>query len=199
MELAITRDIATLERLEKEMREDIHAFYRFGANLIQIRKEELYLHKNGGEFQTFEAYCKGVWDMGRAHAYRLMDSSVIVDTVSPIGIQQPINERQARPLSKLEPDQQRVAWAKAVESAPEGKVTAAIVTKVVKEMTTTTEMVTNKPKNITIEQKAISCEFKSAFNQMVIELKNARGLKWTTVSHKDAVEMMQILLNIAEQ
>jgi len=38
-----------------------------------------------------------------------------------------IPEGQLRPLARLEPDQQREAWQKAVETAPEGKVTAAHV------------------------------------------------------------------------
>ena len=46
-----------------------------------------------------------------------------------------IPERQLRPLAKLESEQQRTAWQKAVETAPEGKVTAAHVSKVVKEIT----------------------------------------------------------------
>ena len=44
------------------------------------------------------------------HAYRLMDSCKVIDTVksNPLGYS-PENERQARPLSKLEPEQQRTA------------------------------------------------------------------------------------------
>jgi len=40
-----------------------------------------------------------------------------------------IPESQLRPLTKLrnKPDQQREAWQKVVETAPEGKVTAAHV------------------------------------------------------------------------
>jgi hypothetical protein len=47
-----------------------------------------------------------------------------------------IPERQIRPLTRLndDPEKQRVAWQKAVETAPEGKVTAAHVQKVVREM-----------------------------------------------------------------
>ena len=45
-----------------------------------------------------------------------------------------IPESQLRPLTKLNPDQQREAWQKAIDIAPEGKVTAAIVSKVVKGM-----------------------------------------------------------------
>lgn len=37
----------------------------------------------------------------------------------------PISERQLRSIAKLEPQQQREAWAKAVETAPDGKVTAS--------------------------------------------------------------------------
>lgn len=36
----------------------------------------------------------------------------------------PATESQARPLVKLNPDQQREAWLKAIQTAPEGGVTA---------------------------------------------------------------------------
>lgn len=45
-----------------------------------------------------------------------------------------IPEKHLRPLAALEPDAQRVAWQQAVETAPNGKVTAAHVEMVVKEM-----------------------------------------------------------------
>lgn len=39
----------------------------------------------------------------------------------------PMNERQARALNGLEPDMQVKVWQEVIETAPEGKVTAAIV------------------------------------------------------------------------
>jgi hypothetical protein len=36
----------------------------------------------------------------------------------------PTNERQTRPLTKLAPEDQVKAWAKVIETAPEGKITA---------------------------------------------------------------------------
>lgn len=45
-----------------------------------------------------------------------------------------IPERQLRPLARLEPDQQREAWQKITETAPDGMVTAAHVNKIVREM-----------------------------------------------------------------
>lgn len=135
MELTITKDKQELERLEGVIQKNIGAFYEVGRALMQIRDRELYLLKNGGGFQTFEAYCKGVWDMSRRHAYRLMESCGVIETVKCDQLVTPTTESQTRPLSKLEPQQQREAWAKAVETAPEGKVTAAHVYKIVKEMT----------------------------------------------------------------
>lgn len=123
-----------LERLEGVIRKNLAAFYDVGQALMAIRDKRLYLCKNGGEYQTFEAYCKGIWDMGKSNAYYLISASEVEKNLSTM-VDKPATERQARPLSKLEPEQQRQAWQKAVETAPEGKVTAAHVARVVKGMT----------------------------------------------------------------
>lgn len=136
MEKTIIINTTDLARLEGVIQKNIGAFYEVGKALMEIRDKELYKLKNGGDYQTFESYCKGVWDMGRAYAYRLMDSANVVDTVSPNGQQIPKNERQARALLSLPSEQQTPAWQQAVSTAPDGKVTAAHVTKIVKQMTT---------------------------------------------------------------
>jgi hypothetical protein len=136
MELAITRDKKRLEELEGVIQRNLQSFYEVGRALMEIRDRELYKVKNGGAYGTFEAYCRGAWDFNRAHAYRLMDSAKVIETLSPVGDISPVNERQLRPLTRLndDPEKQRVAWQRAVETAPEGKVTAAHVQKVVREM-----------------------------------------------------------------
>ena len=88
-----------------------------------------------GEYATFVEYCKERWDFARAHAYRLIESAKVIETVSPIGDKIPRTESQARPLTRLSPDQQKEAWQRAVETAPGGKVTAGHVQSVVDEMT----------------------------------------------------------------
>ena len=45
----------------------------------------------------------------------------------------PATESQARPLTRLEPEEQIAAWQEAVETEPNGKVTAAHVERVVQE------------------------------------------------------------------
>ena len=68
-----------LERLEGIIQKNIGAFYEVGKALMEIRNQDLYKLKNGGAYQTFEAYCKGEWDYRRAHAYRLIGSAQVVD------------------------------------------------------------------------------------------------------------------------
>lgn len=62
-----------------------------------------------------------MWDFNRRYAYYLIDSASVLENVNNCS-QKPITESQARPLSRLEPAQQREAWQKAVETAPEGKM-----------------------------------------------------------------------------
>jgi hypothetical protein len=133
MEAVIARNTEDLERLEGIIKTNIGAFYEVGRALMEIRDKGLYKDVLG--FDTFEAYCKERWDMSKRHAYRLMDSFKVIDTVKSDQLVTPQTESQARPLARLEPDQQREAWKQAVETAPEGKVTAAHVYKIVRDMT----------------------------------------------------------------
>lgn len=57
--------------------------------------------------------------MGRNYANKLIASASVVDAVGTIVPVSPATESQARPLSRLEPEQQKEAWQKAVETAPE--------------------------------------------------------------------------------
>jgi hypothetical protein len=73
-------------------------------------------------FETFEAYTKARWDLGKSHAYRLIQAYQVVNNLrvtfnpkvtrrlSPIGDILPGNEFQVRPLVKSDPSEQRNAW-----------------------------------------------------------------------------------------
>ena len=60
----------------------------------------------------------------RRTAYQFIESAAVVENVRHGAQTLPTNERQARPLTKLKPDEQAEAWQEAVDSAPDGKVTA---------------------------------------------------------------------------
>jgi len=88
---------------------------------MEIRDKGLYRDVLG--YQTFEEYCWVKWDMSRFYAYRLIDSAKVIENVDhgQQDLPAPTSERQTRPLARLEPEQQKEAWQKAVETTPEGK------------------------------------------------------------------------------
>jgi len=82
-------------------------FHKIGKALKEIRDSRLYKLIL---FETFDAYTKARWDMGKSHAYRLIQAYQVVNNLSPIGDILPGNESQVRPLVKLDPFEQRKAW-----------------------------------------------------------------------------------------
>jgi hypothetical protein len=74
--------------------------------------------------------------MSIRHADRLMLTARTVEALEsgPVG-PVPVNERQARPLTKLAGPVLQKAWKEAVETAPAGRVTAAHVERVVRTIT----------------------------------------------------------------
>lgn len=119
-----------LAELETVIERGMQTFVDVGRALLEIRDSRLYRRDYG----TFEDYTRERWGMERRHAYRLIDAADAVGNVSNWTQIQPTTESQARPLTSLEPDQQREAWARAVETAPGGRITAAHVQQVVDEI-----------------------------------------------------------------
>jgi len=137
MENAIVRNTTDLERLEGIITRNLQSFYEVGRALMEIRDRGLYRDVLG--YETFEVYCKERWDFARRTAYQYIEAVKTIDNVRH-GAQSevlPANERQIRPLVSLPADKQREAWQQAVDTAPDGKVTAAHVYKIVKGMTNT--------------------------------------------------------------
>lgn len=120
-ELAATEHVRLME-LETEIENGLRTFVDVGNALLEIRDGRLYRQS----FATFEDYCRERWGMQRHYANRLIAAAEVTANLVPIGTI-PATESQARPLTTLEPDQQRAAWRRAVETAPNGKVTASHV------------------------------------------------------------------------
>lgn len=120
-------EVAKLENHELTIQAGLKSFVDVGRALMEIRDGRLYrtTHMN------FESYCQERWGMTRQRAHQLIDSSEVVATVSTVVDILPQTEREARPLAKLEPEDQIEAWKEAVETAPDGVVTAAHVEAVV--------------------------------------------------------------------
>jgi len=114
---------------------------QINANMTNIRSLVLDLYeRKGWDALGYESWRECVvkeFKQSQAYLYRQLEAAQTEKVISPIGEKVEIPESQLRPLVTLrnDPGKQREAWQKAVETAPEGKVTAAHVARVVKGMT----------------------------------------------------------------
>src|SRR5262245_9354442 len=109
-----------LAECEAAIEHILGSFYEPGGALQKIRDERLYRVTHA----TFEKYCRERWDMSKAYANRMIEASSVVANLTPIGVI-PATESQARELAGLNPEEQRKVWKQAIETDPDGHVTAA--------------------------------------------------------------------------
>jgi len=196
-----------LVELEATIQKNLTAFYEVGFALMQIRDNRLYREIYG----TFEEYCKEKWNFTRSYAYRLIASSEVADNLSPVG-DIPESERVVRPLTRIkDPDQQREVYQRAVETAPEGKVTARHIEETVKEVIerkepekkvyqihkdgAEKERRVDRYQNIRPKPEIVSSRFMSAYENMQAAIRNERALGWKGTSMADAEKYVQFLLD----
>ena len=91
-----------LAALESTIQRNLSSFYEIGIALMTIRDKRLY--RDG--FDTFEHYCRERWQFTRMRASQLIAASGVVENVNNC-LQKPTTESQVRPLTKLEPEQQK--------------------------------------------------------------------------------------------
>ncbi|MEH1996604.1 hypothetical protein [Nostoc sp.] len=115
------------DRLHLERKVE-RAFFEAGKALTELRDRRLYRSTH----KTFEDYCRDRFGHSRRQSYLLMDAAVVFDNLmekcDPMDHILPTNERQVRPMTKLEPHQQQEVWVKAVEQSG-GKVPPARIVK----------------------------------------------------------------------
>jgi hypothetical protein len=120
---------STLAAFECVIEKGLASFMEVGVALMRIRDDRLYRETH----DTFEAYCSERWQISRPRAYQLIEAAEVGRVVSTNVDKSPANEAQIRPLTRLEdPQEQRAAWKEAVQTAPEGRMTAAHVEQVVR-------------------------------------------------------------------
>ena len=141
----------------------------------------------------------GSWESDRG-AIQLMDASKVIDNVHNCE-QIPQTESQARPLVSLPSDQQREAWQEAVETAPEGKVTAAHVYNIakgtpIKSSVAKEKMAMARKKKTDVEK--IDPAFQVAWDLLYEAIKAMRAIKWATMSKADAIKKVSVLIDVLE-
>jgi hypothetical protein len=130
-------ETARLTELEAVVRRGLSTFIEVGTALMEIRDGRLYRASH----DTFDHYCRDRWSMSGRRANQL---ALAADIAREIGqtrcedgqdlrtiVLKPDNEGQARELAKVPPDDRAATWKEAVETAPNGKVTAGHVKKTV--------------------------------------------------------------------
>jgi len=121
MDALTTIETNRLSTCEAVIERGLKTFYEVGAALAEIRDARLYRQSHG----TFEDYCRERWGMTRRRANQLIEATSIYDTIGDLGTMVPTSERQIRPLAGLTPTEQAEVWQIAVDTAPNGRLTAA--------------------------------------------------------------------------
>ncbi len=164
--------------LENQISSNQNRFRSIGKALEEIRDRRLYKLTL---FDTFEAYTKDRWDMGRAHAYRLINAHKVISHLSPIGDNLPANEAQVRPLMKLTPTEQSTVWKKFLNTGMEK--TAYNIKKFVMafKKPDKDKSVDDKPVDLT---KQISKEYMEAVTTMLKQVQIAQNDHWQKTSRQ---------------
>jgi len=195
---------ADLARLERVIRKHLKGFIATGNALAEIRERKLYRT----EFHTFKDYCREVWDLGRSHAYRLMDCADVIKNLSPIGDKNdaenetflPVNEAQVRPLTILNKKDQVIVWGLIKQSvlAEVEPLTARVVSQWVENFLNNRvraelDKAEKKRKNLTAK---ISKEMDQSFNSFLRSIENEVNSGWEETSKEEIVLCLQTLLDV---
>lgn len=121
-----TQELTNHKADEAIIERGLKSFYEVGSALLRIRERKSYRQTH----ETFEAYCRDRWDMGRNYVNKQVAATTAVNNLGTIVPILPTTESQCRPLTYLTtPEQQQEAWKRALEVAEKQgkKVTAKIV------------------------------------------------------------------------
>ncbi len=165
-----------LKHLENIIANNQYRFYEIGQALGEIRDSQLYKQTL---FQTFEAYTRARWDIGRSQAYRLIDAYRVIGNLSPIGDRLPGNETQTRPLVPLDPPEQRKIWKDFLNTGME--VTARNIKRFIDER----KAKENPPSSDHTDQ--ISDEYMGAVQEMLHQVRYAQNDQWQKTSRQAAL------------
>lgn len=194
------------EGLRKQLEEKIfeavkRSYIELGELLAEIKDRKLYKSTH----KTFASYSNEVLDMAKRTAYQYIEANLVVKNlcamahkiddgeVKPLPL--PQNERQARALVDLPPEEQRQVWLEAVKTAPEGKITAAHIGKTVRQLkgTRVVEVIKKVRREKAPNGERVSEQFTAAFNAFLAEIQGEISTGWartdrlSVVRHLDAI------------
>jgi len=185
-----------LSELENVISKNFQAFYVVGCALAEIQVNRLYRQTH----DTFEEYCRERFEIARSTAYQYLKGAEVVDNVRICGQigQAPANEAQVRPLVKLSPENQVAAWREVLDTAPDGRVTAKHVSKVVRQIMG--EQIRKKADKLTDDKNVpgdiVSQKFKEAYWILVQVVRSE--LTAGTLKEKTRTRMLENIQGLAQ-
>jgi hypothetical protein len=165
-----------LKHLETIISNNQYRFYEIGQALKEIRDSRLYKLIL---FNTFEAYARDRWDIGRSQAYRLIDAYSVINNLSPMGDRLPGNEAQTRSLVPLSPPEQRKIWKDFLNTGME------ITARNIKNFLDECKAKENKPPSDHTDQ--ISNDYMDAVQGMLGQVRYAQNDQWQKTSRAAAL------------
>ncbi|MFC1524697.1 hypothetical protein ACFL6N_07900 [Thermodesulfobacteriota bacterium] len=176
------------KELESVIEKNFAAFVEVGLALTEIRESKLYRTTH----TTFAAYCTELWDCNKSRAHQLINSALVVRNLSTMvdkieGI--PKNERQCRPLAGLPMMDQVALWEEAVETAPDGKVTAAHVKR-------TAQIWARKKQTKTANKTRQTVT--DSIDSLLAQIQTEINSNWKTTSKEEAVRHLRTLIDAIE-
>jgi len=194
-----TAESTRIEELERTIQENLKSFYAIGKALAEIRDSRLYKTELG--YDTFEDYCRDRWDMGKDFANKQIASTKVIDNLQNEyhGIQIPASERQARPLARLSPSQQVEAWKEVLDITPDGKITARIVSSVVKKIAggEVVKRLEHSSREVE-EDPVLRFEFMNSMERMIAAINKAKAEKWRTATKMAVLRMLKSIIEYIE-
>lgn len=157
-------------------------FYEIGKALKEIRDSRLYKLTL---FETFEAYTRARWDIGRSQAYRLINAYSVVGNLSPIGDILPGNETQTRPLVQLDPTEQRKIWKDFLNTGKD--INARNIKNFINDRKAKEK---SKPADLTDQ---ISSEYMNAVQEMLSQIRLAQNDHWQKTSRQAALLWSRVI------
>ena len=166
-----------LVRLESVIARNQGLFFEIGRALFEIKEARLYKITL---YENFETYTKARWDMGKSHAYRLIDAYLVVNNLSPIGDDLPENESQVRPLVPFKPVEQRQIWKNFIKTGME--ITALNLKKFIDARKQPDGI--DKPVDLSDQ---ISKEYMTAVQAMIEQISIAQNDNWKKTSRQAGI------------
>ncbi len=177
---------ARLTRLENLIARNQCRFHEIGKALKEIRDSRLY---KLNLFDSFEAYTRARWDMGKSQAYRLIEAYQVVNNLSPIGDILPSNESQVRPLAPFDPMEQRKIWKAFLKSAME--ITAPNIKQFI--ASANTAKTGNKGEVVDLTDQ-VSKAYMDAVQAMLDQVRQAQQDHWQKTSRQAGLLWNRVIL-----